>query len=148
MESNFNPKAKSHKGAMGLMQLMPFTADDVAARFLISGGVPLDNLFYPDINIDLATYYFYNLLKRLDGNAIYALASYNAGPSRFREWQNQNANLSDMEFIEQIPLEETNGYVKNILRNYIIYSYIIDKRLVTFKDFKNSRYYESVRIIP
>lgn len=145
-ESAFDTDAVSRSGALGLMQLMPFTANDVSARLRLSKEVNKEKLEFPQINIALGTYYFYKVLENLDGNAIYALASYNAGPSRVKEWIAQNRDMTDMEFMEQIPVGETNGYVKNIARNYIFYSYLLDKRLATLNDLKSVKYNDSTLV--
>jgi soluble lytic murein transglycosylase len=60
-------------------------------------------------------------VKRYQGNIVFALAGYNAGPGRVAQWRKQWPDLSMDEFIERIPLEETRAYVKLVLRNRMLY---------------------------
>jgi soluble lytic murein transglycosylase len=123
-ESVFNPLARSPVGARGLMQLMPKTAK----RFRKS--VVDKQLTNPQINIDLGTKYFKNLIKRYDGNLVYVLSAYNAGESRVERWK---ANYFDtdetiLKNIESIPFLETRNYVKLIFRNIFFYKLLIESK--------------------
>ena len=79
IESRFDPFAKSHVGACGLMQLMPPTANEVLAA--PRARVDARHLFNPVLNIELGTAYLARLLHRFDGDLQRALIAYNAGPS-------------------------------------------------------------------
>ncbi len=122
-ESAFMPDARSSAGAMGLMQLMPTTAQMVARRL----GVSYRNnssLTEPDLNIKLGTNYLGLMLRRFDNNRILASAAYNAGPGRVEQWLGER-DPGSMPFdvwIELIPFTETRGYVQNVLMFSSIYA--------------------------
>jgi soluble lytic murein transglycosylase-like protein len=114
-ESSFDVNAKSPVGARGLMQLMPATAKEWAARL----GVPAspDLLYDPNYSIRLGTAYFANVLNRMDGNVELALAGYNGGPNRIlRMWREAGMRDDDLDlFLERLDIDESQAYVKRIL---------------------------------
>jgi tetratricopeptide (TPR) repeat protein len=116
-ESAFDPAAVSVSGAAGLMQLMPSTAFDTEA------GVKRTELNDVETNIRVGTKYLKKLLTRFNGNIVYALAGYNAGPNAVDRWvRDGRAKRGMLEFIESIPYKETREYVGSIVRNYFWYS--------------------------
>jgi soluble lytic murein transglycosylase len=123
-ESVFNPLARSPVGARGLMQLMPKTAK----RFRRNVGDK--QLVNPQINIELGTKYFKNLIKRYDGNLVYVLAAYNAGESRVERWKLNYFDTDEtiLKNIESIPFLETRNYVKLIFRNVFFYKLLIERK--------------------
>lgn len=131
-ESALNIHARSHVGASGLMQLMPATAAETAQKldYKYQGK---QSLFDPSVNIRLGSAYLKMMLERHDGNRIYAFASYNAGPGRVAQWKKITAGKLDVySFIEQIPFNETRGYVQNVLMFDIYYNQLMGRKGVLF----------------
>ena len=125
IESNFNTDAKSSSEAKGLMQLMGNTATEVAQKIdeQEENKVEQNNiqeLYEPEINIQLGTYYFSTLLTQYENIGI-ALAAYNAGMGRVNEWIEKGTILPDGSNLEAIPYQETNMYVRKVLNAYRIY---------------------------
>jgi soluble lytic murein transglycosylase len=112
-ESSFLADARSSANAIGLMQLLPSTGRRYA-RTLRLKRYSTGSLTRPDVNVQLGTRYFADLVTRL-GGVPYALASYNAGPHRLTTWTAERPGLEREEFIDDIPFPETQNYVKKIL---------------------------------
>jgi soluble lytic murein transglycosylase len=115
-ESVYDPRALSPVGAMGLMQIMPDTGRRVA-RTVGRSDFTVDQLFVPEVNLQLGVRYLEDLLDRFAGNTAYAVAAYNAGPEAVTRWIENNPPRSIEEFIEEIPFAETRWYVKRVLRS-------------------------------
>lgn len=124
-ESLFDPGAKSPAGAMGLMQLMPATAEAVSREL----GVPFQKARLvrdPEYNVRLGALYLQKQLDRY-GEPALALAAYNAGPSRVRQWLDMHGDPRDgdlyrlIDWIEQIPFAETRNYVQRVLEGRGMY---------------------------
>jgi soluble lytic murein transglycosylase len=124
-ESGFNAAAVSSSGALGLMQLLPSTAREVAGKM----SVPFlqDKLTSdPKYNVALGSAYLAQMLQRFGGNYEIALAAYNAGPNRVARWLDTmgdpRAGKIDMvDWIEMIPLRETRNYVQRIMEGVGVY---------------------------
>jgi soluble lytic murein transglycosylase len=120
-ESQFDLKAVSRVGAIGLMQVMPATASTVAQRM----GMPAvgrEDLFDQETNIRIGVRYVEQLFEQFSGNLVYVIAAYNAGPAAVTAWVAQYGNLNSDEFVELIPYQETRQYVKRVLRSYREYA--------------------------
>ncbi len=128
-ESSFNPIATSKKKAMGLMQLMPETAFELAQELKLD-VVNEEDLYQPDVNIRLGFYYLVKLSREFNGNIVFALAAYNAGLSRAKVWAGSYRGESEDEVIRRIPLVETRGFVKAVLKSYRRYKWIQSLRQV------------------
>lgn len=119
-ESAFWVRARSHAGALGLMQLMPATARGTAKRH----GVPLRHLsalYEPETNIALGSAYLGEMYQRFGNNRVFATAAYNAGPHRVDRWLDARGKLPLDIWIETIPFDETRNYVQNVLAFGVIY---------------------------
>ncbi len=118
-ESAFIQDAHSRVGAMGLMQLMPRTARNVA-RNLKQRLPSRSDLLKPDTNINLGTAYLRQVMDQLDGNHVLATAAYNAGPHRVRAWLPDQTTDADL-WVELVPFKETRKYLKRVLTYSVIY---------------------------
>jgi soluble lytic murein transglycosylase len=119
-ESALDPRALSPAGAVGLTQLMVPTAQEVARRLKL-GKVSRASLTDASLNIRLGAHYLGQLVRQFDGSVALALAAYNAGGGTVNRWLEQRPGLELDEFVEEIPIEETRGYVKRVLRSYAAY---------------------------
>jgi soluble lytic murein transglycosylase len=118
-ESEFNPGAVSRANALGLMQLLPKVGSAVAKQEKLR-HFSSDQLFTPQINLQLGTRYFREMVDKF-GSFEYALAAYNAGTNRVDDWLGQGKYRDPQEFVESIPFTETREYVQAILRNANVY---------------------------
>ncbi|HYS17343.1 MAG TPA: transglycosylase SLT domain-containing protein [Candidatus Binatia bacterium] len=107
-ESSYYPRATSRAGARGLMQLMPATARLMA---------PTGDLEDPVFNIELGTRFLAGLMREFNDPRL-ALAAYNAGPNRVRQWLNARRSDDIEAFVEQIPFDETRLYVKKVVLSW------------------------------
>jgi len=131
-ESNFNVRAKSAIGAIGLMQIMPATAQYEAKRIKFYTGT---SLFNKRKNITLGSSILNRLLKKYSGNLIYATAAYNSGEGNVAKYLKSIRNLKNLaplDTVELIPIKETRLYVKHVLRALFTYQ----------KKFSSSRCYD------
>lgn len=135
-ESSFRVEAESGAGAKGLMQIMRPTAVEIARDLKISGFNARRDLFDPEVNLRIGSNYLFRLLKAFDGKTPLALAAYNAGIGNVRNWQKNRQDLDpnklslsdpDSElWVDELPWLETSGYVKNVLRNWLVYRLLED----------------------
>ncbi len=131
-ESQYKPDAKSPTGARGLMQVMPFTAKQVA-KILKDDGFLVDQLFEPQVNIRIGTRYLGKLVKKFSGQLPLVAAAYNAGPHRVDGWLGSFGSLDMDEFVEHIPFVETRDYVKRVVSNLYTYDYLYNGKETPMK---------------
>ncbi|WP_129721280.1 lytic transglycosylase domain-containing protein [Xylanivirga thermophila] len=116
-ESRFEPSATSHKGAAGLMQLMPDTAK-WAAKKMGMKDYSDEIIYQPEVNIRLGCWYLNNLSRQFDGNVELMLAAYNGGSGNVRKWLGNKQFSADGQKLDNIPFEETKNYVSKVLNVY------------------------------
>jgi len=117
-ESAFNPRATSTANARGLMQVLPSTA---AGRSQRSRLIAERQLYSPDYNIRVGCRYLAELIRAFHGNVEEAVAAYNAGDTRVREWLQGRSFDEPAEFVESIPFRDTRAYVEAVMRDGKIY---------------------------
>ena len=150
-ESNFYEAARSHTGAVGLMQLMPETAAWIAYNLGEEHQIEnMEKLHDPETNIRYGTWYLAELEEEFNGNDVLALAAYNAGRGNVHHWIEENGWTQNFSDVEKIPYEETRHYVKRVLHCREKYSELYgmakgetkfiephELRLVSLKNIKN-----------
>ncbi|MCP5425730.1 MAG: transglycosylase SLT domain-containing protein [Gammaproteobacteria bacterium] len=119
-ESLFRSDARSPAGALGLMQILPTTAEHIAVDAGFQTTTDLD-LVQADTNIRLGAYYLRQILGRLQNNVALATAAYNAGPERVIQWLPIDQASEADRWVETIPYWETRNYVKHVMEYAIIY---------------------------
>jgi soluble lytic murein transglycosylase len=124
-ESVFDTDAVSRAGARGLMQLMPGTAEEVSRRLgerytraRLTGD--------PEFNVRLGSTYLQDMIERFNGSYVLAVAAYNAGPGRVRQWLERFGDpraegVDVIDWIEMIPIYETRNYVQRVLEATQVY---------------------------
>ncbi len=121
VESRFASKAQSARGAIGLMQLLPSTAQDIGPEIGLN-DVSVETLQQPDINLHLGCHYLAKLRRIFPDDDVAILAAYNAGPGITQQWRKGQPalDLSDIEypetrrFVRQVQLTYT--YLKSLQR--------------------------------
>ena len=137
-ESAFDPCAQSHRGARGLMQLMPATAERTAKRF----GVPFtsDRLLDSSYNVRLGAAHLGELMQDWKGSHLLTFAAYNAGGPNVSKWikaygdprtpggDPRTPGVDVVDWIERIPFHETRNYVQRALESLQVYRYRFGQR--------------------
>ncbi len=118
-ESGFNKNAVSSVGAIGMMQLMPSTAKEMAMKLDIEYNEEL--LFDASYNIYVGTAYFTELLKQFN-DLDTAICAYNAGPYRVKIWLNDSNFSTNGVKLSSTPFPATNFYLEKVKQNISIYS--------------------------
>lgn len=123
-ESGFNEKAVSVKGAVGLMQITPKTAEYIAKKREIAKY----DLYDPKTNIEFGTYYIRYLLDRFTGQKE-AMAAYNAGEGTVKSWLKDERYSQDGKTLKDVPYKETERYIQKIGKSLERYKKLYQKLL-------------------
>jgi soluble lytic murein transglycosylase len=127
-ESAFDPRARSVADAMGLMQVLPSAAENLSKDLKLKFSHH-DDLYDPAFNIPVGAHLLKKNFTRYKDNFILAVAAYNANDRAIKNWLNTRFREDPVEFIEEIPYEETRAYVKLVMRNFIFYRRLGSPRL-------------------
>lgn len=125
-ESAYQTHARSSAGAVGLMQLMPGTAQYVGKKLGYTRQ-QYRNLLDAQSNIELGSAYLAYLLERYNGHLVMATAAYNAGPKRVDHWIKGHHNLEADQWVDSIPFSETRKYVKAIMEYKVVFETLLDQ---------------------
>jgi soluble lytic murein transglycosylase len=121
-ESAFSPGALSVANARGLMQVMPQTAAETTR----SRARTARRLLYdPNYNVRVGCMYLAKLLKEFDGKPEFAMAAYNAGDFRVKDWMKKYTFRDEGVFLESIPISATRAYVEQVLRDAEVYRQLL-----------------------
>ncbi len=148
-ESRFRPHVVSPVGARGALQIMPWTAHQLAERLGETDGhfFDTDRLFDIDTNAHLSAYYVAELLAKFHGQAPMAYASYNGGPSNVARWlaaKSVEAPLELDAFIEEIPFSESYKYTKRVMEIHATYSALYDGDLPRWKNTVDPKFEDNI----
>lgn len=118
VETNFKTSKESKRGAIGLMQLMPDTANWILEQAKIP-DTSLEELKHePERNIQLGTWYLRNLSDQFNGNEAVMIAAYNAGPGKVSSWLRDGVWDGSFDTVKDIPFGETRHYVQRVIYYY------------------------------
>ena len=123
-ESHFDPNIESAVGAVGLMQVLPSTAEMVTGSLFSKSSLKTE-----DLNISVGTAYFKYLMENFLNKEELCVISYNSGPNAVKRWMDKNNNLPFDIFVEKIPYSETKTYIKKVFGAYWNY-------LLTYENIK------------
>lgn len=143
-ESEFNVGARSGVGALGILQLMPGTARDMARKAGLA-YTPAKLTTDAGYNATLGSQYLDEQLSRFDGSYILTFAGYNAGPRRAQDWMERYGDPRGkdidtvVDWIERIPFTETRTYVQRVMENYQVYKMRLTGRMDIADDLIDGR---------
>ena len=125
-ESSFIRGQTSSKGARGLMQIIPSTGDEIAAKISWPENYKSTDLYRPIVSLRFGMDYLNQQKELFNGDLYAALAAYNGGPGNAKIWYELGQNDPDL-FLETIRYEETRQYIRRIFENFSIYRFIYNR---------------------
>lgn len=138
VESRYDEKAISQKGAKGLMQITESTGKWASEEIGLKNYSD-KRLYEPEININIGTWYINRLYKEFDGDLELVLAAYNAGSGNVRKWLKDKNYSSDGKELDNIPFKETRDYLLRVEKNYKRYKALYSGKFEN-KDLNENNY--------
>lgn len=135
IESNFDKNARSHKNAIGLMQITPSTGKWAAEQMKVK-NFNINMLYDEEFSIKMGCWYLDNLRREFGDNMELILAAYNGGRGNVNKWLNNKKYSQDGKKIDYIPFKETDKYIKKVQVNYNIYKFLYDENSNCIKSIK------------
>jgi len=126
-ESKFKPRAVSRKGALGLMQIMPSTAEWIAPRLGVT-DFRAEMLFEPETNIRFGSWYLAELAAEFEGRLDVVIVAYNAGRGKVRGWLDSGVWSGRFEDKENIPYAESRIFLRRVRNAYMQYIRLYQER--------------------
>ncbi len=120
-ESDFDPDARSHAGAIGLMQIVPDTFTWMQTYYKDENSYDFDDLYDPALNIDYGAEVLSVLLEMYEAEET-AVCAYNAGLGHVNDWLADTEYSDDGKTLKKIPFKESENYVRLVERNKSIYN--------------------------
>ncbi|OWR29020.1 lytic transglycosylase [Saccharibacillus sp. O23] len=126
VETNFRPSKESRVGALGIMQLMPDTADWAIKQGKLPEATPDRIKHEPETNILIGTWYLRNLSDQFGDNSLEVIAAYNAGPGNVKKWLDSGLWDGTLENVRNIPIGETRHYIQRVVYYYNQYTKVYE----------------------
>lgn len=136
VESRYDSMAESTKEARGLMQIAPSTGKWASEVLEIEGYLEED-LFEPELNIRIGSWYISRLLMEFDNNIENVILAYNAGSGNVKKWLNNKEYSLDTRSVHNIPFKETEDYIFRVKDSYKVYKKVYNKKMLN-KYFEDS----------
>ena len=121
-ESTYRAEVLSRSGAIGLMQIMPATGQDIAGR--LKATVTDEDLKKPEVNVRFGAFYIAAMIRQFGGDWDKALAAYNGGPGNVGKWSKDAFVKHPADFPTVIPFDETREYITKVMEAYHRYKWL------------------------